>query len=342
MNVTIPISMCLIFCSSIQGKSIAGEQEQTSSASVALNSLLKDYKKLTANDLTNSFRSHCKSILDRYATFRQAQKDMIYTLVALPPEDYLSVWESIADNLDPGNPSHLLALNDFFHDPVYGYTRSFFALNWRQQSIRGICEKLKAKLNNNPQWNEVFQDVLQGETYKETLRNGLEDMAGKLPSYPLPLEGYAPQFKKWTGDEAAQKKLILELAEAFPQFTAQIWKTTKPEDLDNLYDLGLDTLQIAEELFEMQPPATEEARKRLGKLYYEKVYLAGFKKGLEPPPEIKEPELFYRQFLLWVENHPKMKLIMQQMPKTMTTSTSYLLEETLYLNRAPRKDCPRD
>ena len=52
-----------------------------------------------------------------------------------------------------------------------------------------------------------------------------------------------------------------------------------------------------------------------------------------PPPDIKEPEQFYRRFLILVENHPKMKLLMEQYPEIMTSSPSYLLEETLYLEQ---------
>ena len=92
-------------------------------------------------------------------------------------------------------------------------------------------------------------------------------------------------------------------------------------------------MQIAEKLFELPPPASEEAQHRMGKWYHEKVHVGGYKEGMAPPPDMKNPEQFYQRFLIPVENHPNMKSLMERYPEMMTSSPSYLLEEALYLER---------
>lgn len=334
MNCCIPVFVCLICYSSISYVNAQDRFIPKSSGNPPLNYFLNNYRNLSNEDISVYFNTHCKEILNKYSSFTREQKDLFnFFFFSLTPGIYLTIWESIAENLDPSNSSHILALNDLFNDPIYGYTRSFFGLNWKQKSIRDICEKLKNKLNGNPSWTNDLNSILQGDAWKDITRNGLNDMSGKIPREPLPRQGYSLPFKNWTGDETVQEKLIQELAEAHTQFTQQIWKTKTEQDLDLLYQKGLRAMQIAEELFELPPPPSEEAQHRLGKLYHEKVHVGGYKKGMTPPPDMKNPEQFYRRFLILVENHPKMKLLMEQYPEMMTSSPSYLLEEALYLER---------
>lgn len=333
MNYCIPVFACLVCYSSISYVNAQDGYIPNSSGNTSLNYFLNNYRNLTDEEISVYFNTHCRDILNKYSSFTRDQKDLFNFLFSLTPEIYLKIWESIAENLDSANSSHMLALNDLFNDPIYGYTRSFFGLNWKQKSIRDICEKLKNKLKENPSWINELNSILQGEAWKDITRNGLNDMLGKIPKAPLPRQGYSPQFKNWTGDEIVQEKLIQELSEAHTQFTQHIWKTKTEQDIDSLYKKGLRAMQIAEELFELPPPPSEAAQHRLGKLYHEKVHVAGYKKGMLPPPDIKEPEQFYRRFLILVENHPKMKLLMEQYPEIMTSSPSYLLEETLYLEQ---------
>lgn len=333
MNYFIPICVCLICQSSISYVNGQDESVKKVSSNSSLNNFLNNYKKLSNEDISSYFNTHCKEILNKYSSFTQEQKDLFNFLFSLAPESYITIWESITENLDPANSSHMLALNDLFNDPIYGYTKSFFGLNWKQKSIRNICEKLKKKLEGKLSWTNDLNRILQGEAWKDITRNGLNDMLGKIPKTPLPRKGYSLQFKNWTGDEIVQEKLIQELAEAHAEFTQHIWKTKTEQDIDSLYKKGLRAMQIAEELFELPPPSSEAAQHRLGKLYHEKVHVAGYKKGMIPPPDIKDPEQFYRRFLILVENHPKMKLLMEQYPAMMTSSPSYLLEETLYLEQ---------
>lgn len=333
MNHSVPLLACLIHYVSVPWINARDSPATISCSGISLKYFLNDYRNLSNEELSHYFDKHCKDILNKYSFLGTHQKDLFNFLFSLPPETYLNIWESIVDNLDPGNPSHMLALNDLFNDPIYGYTKSFFGLNWKQKSIRDICEKLKNKLKGNPSWTNDLNSILEGEAWKDVTRNGLNDMLGKIPGAPLPRQGYSPQFQHWTGDEAVQEKLIQELAEAHTQFTQHLWKTKTEQDLDLLYQKGLKAMQIAEELFELPPPPSEEAQHRLGKLYHEKVHVGGYKKGMIPPPDIKNPEQFYRRFLMLVENHPNMKLLMEQYPEMMTSSPSYLLEEALYLER---------
>lgn len=333
MNYCIPAFACLLHHGSLLWASARDGFVPTSSHDAFLNHFLNDYRNLTNEDLCHYFEKHCKDILNKYLSLSTHQKDLFNFLFSLPPESYLNIWESIADHLNPGNSSHMIALNDLFNDPIYGYTKSFFGLNWKQKSIRDICEQLKNKLKGNLSWTNDLNSILKGEVWKDVTRNGLNDMLGKLPSAPLPRQGYSAPFQHWTGDKAVQEKLIQELAEAHTQFTQQIWETKTEQDLGLLYQKGLTAMQIAEELFELPPPPSEGAQHRLGKLYHEKVHVAGYKKGMTPPPDMKNPEQFYRQFLILVENHPNMKLLMEQYPEVMTSSPSYLLEEALYLER---------
>lgn len=333
MNSCIPIFACLICYSSLSYVNAQDGPVIKPSNNSSLNHFLNNCKKLSNKDIYVYFNTHCKEILNKYPYFNKNQNDLFNFLFSLTPEVYITIWESIAENLDPCNPSHMLALNDLFNDPIYGYTKSFFGMNWKQKSIRHICEKLKNKLKGNLSWTNDLNSILEGEVWKDVTRNGLNDMLGKLPSAPLPRQGYSSPFQDWTGDEAVQEKLIQELAEAHTQFTQQIWKTKTEQDIGLLYQKGLTAMQIAEELFELPPPPSEKTQHRLGKLYHEKVHVAGYKKGMTPPPDLKNPEQFYRRFLILVENHPKMKLLMEQYPEMMTSSPSYLLEEALYLER---------
>lgn len=333
MNHSLPLLAGVLYHVSVPWTNAQDRPATISSSDISLKYLLNDYRNLSNEELSLSFDKHCKDILNKYSSLSRHQKDLFNFLFSLTPESYLNIWKSIAENLDPSKSSHMLALNDLFNDPIYGYTKSFFGLNWKQKSIRDICEKLKNKLKGNLSWTNDLNSILEGEVWKDVTRNGLNDMLGKLPSAPLPRQGYSAAFKNWTGDEAVQEKLIQELAEAHTQFTQQIWKTKTEQDLGLLYQKGLTAMQIAEELFELPPPPSEEAQHRLGKLYHEKVHVAGYKKGMTPPPDLKNPEQFYRRFLILVENHPKMKLLMEQYPEMMTSSPSYLLEEALYLER---------
>lgn len=333
MNYCIPFFACLVCCSSISDGNSQGGTIPNSSGNTSLNYFLNNYRNLSDRDISVYFNTHCLDILNKYSSLTGDQKDLFNFLFSLTPETYLAIWESIAENLDSANSSHMLALNDLFNDPIYGYTRSFFGLNWKQKSIRDICEKLKNKLKKNPSWIKELNNILQGETWKETTRNGLNGMLGKIPKTPLPRQGYSPQFENWTGEEVVQEKLIQELSDAHMQFIQHIWRTKTEQDIDFLYKKGLRAMQIAEELFELPPPSSEAAQHRLGKLYHEKVHVAGYKKGMVPPADLKEPEQFYRRFLILVENHLKMKLLMEQYPEIMTSSPSYLLEETLYLEQ---------
>ncbi len=333
MNYHIPIFVCLLYYVSSPWTNAENRSALTSPSNISLQQFFNNYKKLSSKDFLHYFNQHCKDILNKYPSLNTHQKDLFNFLFSLTPESYLNIWQSIAENLDPGNSSHMLALNDLFNDPIYGYTKSFFGLNWKQKSIRDVCEKLKNKLKGHPSWTNDLNSILEGEVWKDTIRNGLNDMLGKIPGAPLPRQGYSAPFQHWTGDETLQEKLIQELAEAHTQFTQHIWKTKTEQDLDLLYQKGLRAMQIAEELFELPPPPSEEAQRRLGKLYHEKVHVGGYKKGMIPPPDMKNPEQFYRRFLILVENHPNMKLLMEQYPEMMTSSPSYLLEEALYLER---------
>lgn len=254
MNYCILVFVCLICYSSTWHANAQNKFVPNYSSNPDLNYFLNNYRNLSHEDISVYFNTHCKEILNNYSSFTREQKDFFNFLFSLTPEIYLTIWGSIAENLNPANSSHMLALNDLFNDPIYGYTRSFFGLNWKQKSIRDICEKLKNKLKGNLSWTNDLNSILQGEAWKDITRNGLNDMLGKIPKGPLPRQGYSLQFKNWTGNETVQEKLIQKLAEAHAQFTQHIWKTKTEQDIDSLYKKGLKAMQIAEELFELPPP----------------------------------------------------------------------------------------
>lgn len=186
MNYCIPVFACLICYSSISYANFKDGPITNSSGNTSLNYFLNNYRNLSEEDISVYFNTHCSDILSKYSSFTRNQKDLLNFLFSLTPEIYLAIWESIAENLDPDNSSHMLALNDLFNDPIYGYTRSFFGLNWKQKSIRDICEKLINKLKGNPSWINELNSILQGEAWKDITRNGLNDMSGKFQRPPFP------------------------------------------------------------------------------------------------------------------------------------------------------------